>query len=536
MRAVLFQTAPWRPDMPAPGLPYIAGALRAAGHAVSLVDLNFPLWESASAEERALWHPSHHYAWYGSPQFDRLLDRAGPLVDQLASAALAGPDRPLVGITLLATQKRFALWLADRVRRLRPDARIVCGGPQCFREYEPEAVASHPSVDAVVVGEGERAVVDLAAWLEGGGLDALRGGGEHPMQAVPAGVIAKAGNTLVHGPVRALDKDIDRIPFPDYTGLPMRRYTDAGRMPLFTSRGCVKKCVFCIEQRIWERFRYRSADNVFAEIRQGMERWGATRFEFNDSLFNGHMRVLEQLCDLLIAAGLRPSWGGQGVLRAEMTPRLLAKLKAAGCDFITYGFESASQRVLDAMHKNVDMGVAARVVRDTHAAGIGQKLNLMFGFPGETEADFQLTLDFLTQNARFIDEVNPSDAFTAIIEGTELYDRAAEYGVTAMHNSWFWEADGGTNNFEVRLERFERLCAHVRRLGIKSSYAHERVVNRHQALGDWALWKGRHHDALAHYREHAAQVGVAPESVPNWFVALDGHGEGDLAGVRAGVA
>jgi hypothetical protein len=253
-------------------------------------------------------------------------------------------------------------------------------------------------------------------------------------------------------------------------------------------------------------------------MKEGTTRWGATRFEFNDSLFNGHIRVLETLCDLIIADGMRISWGGQGVIRAEMSPRLLAKLRRAGCGFVTYGFESASQRVLDLMKKNVDMSVAARVVRDTHAAGIGQKLNLMFGFPGETEADFRSTLDFLTENARYIDEVNPSDAFTAIIPGTELHARAGDFGVLGMENAWFWEAEG--NDFALRLDRFERLCRHVARLGIRSTYRLERVANRDQLLGDFAAHKRRWSTAVAHYESHARQSGIAAARVPNYTLAI----------------
>ncbi|GDX78208.1 hypothetical protein LBMAG42_00190 [Deltaproteobacteria bacterium] len=509
MRVVLLQTSPWRPDMPALGLPYIQAALREAGVPTVLRDLNFVLYEQVNPTRRPWWEPSHHYVWHGSPQLDEWLSEIEPFVDRWVSASLASPGPVLVGITMLATQKRFGLWLAERVKHLRPDAQVVVGGPQCFVQYEPAEICAHPAVDHVVVGEGEYAIVDLVRWLGAGA--------EGPP---PAGVMSKREGVVLSGEPRPLDKDIDQLPLPDYTGLPLRTYTDAGRLPLFTSRGCVRKCVFCIEQRIWERFRYRSAANVFAEIERGVRLWGAERFEINDSLFNGHMRILEELCDLILASGLRLSWGGQGVIRAEMSPRVLAKLKAAGCGFVTYGFESASQRVLDAMKKNVDMTVAARVIRDTHEAGIGQKLNLMFGFPGETEAEFQATLDFLEQNARFIDEVNPSDAFTAIIPGTELYERAAEFGVTTLHNSWFWEADDGANNFAVRLDRFERLCRHVKRLGIASTYRHERVVNRHQALGDWALYKERFDDAERHYRAHAAEMGLRPEQVPNWSQAL----------------
>ncbi|MFZ5475228.1 MAG: B12-binding domain-containing radical SAM protein [Myxococcota bacterium] len=510
MRVVLLQPAPWRPDLPPLGIAYVQAALKAAGHEVRLLDLNLALYELARPAEREWFAMSHAFVWQHplGAQALSLVGRAEAMLDRMLGDALAGPTG-LVGITMLRPQKAFGLWLAARVKRLRPGWRVVVGGPQCFPQYEPAAIAADPSVDFVVVGEGEHAVVDLARWVEGG-CDG----------AVPAGVITHTGE---RGPERALDRDIDRIPFPDFAGLALDRYEDRGRLPIFGSRGCVRSCVFCIEQAIWERFRYRTAPNVFAEMKRDVEVWGATKLEFNDSLFNGHVRVLEQLCDLVIADGLRVSWGGQGIIRAEMSPRLLAKLKRAGCGFVTYGFESASQKVLNAMKKNVDMKVAARVVRDTHEAGIGQKLNLMFGFPGETEADFQLTLDFLTENARYVDEVNPSDAFTAIIPGTELYDRAADFGVTQLENAWFWEAEG--NDFATRLDRFERLCRHVKRLGIASTYKLEEVANRHQVLGDFAAHKQRWSEALAHYDAHARRMGIPAARVPNYGNARRRLGE-----------
>ncbi len=501
MRVVLLQPAPWRPDVPPLGLAYIQAALKAAGHDVKLLDVNLALYELARPTEQIWFETSHAFVWrhpLGSQALD-LLARGAAMLDRMLSAALAGPPG-IVGITMLNAQKGFGLWLAGRVKARHPGWRVVVGGPQCFPQYEPAAIAADANVDWVVVGEGEYSVVALLAWVEAG-----------CAAPVPAGVITHTGEA---GPARALDKNIDDIAFPDFTGLPIERYVDGGRLPIFTSRGCVRKCVFCIEQAIWERFRYRTAPNVYAELKQGVTRWGATKFEFNDSLFNGHIRVLEELCDLVIADGMRISWGGQGVIRAEMSPRVLAKLKRAGCGFITYGFESASQRILDLMKKNVDMSVAARVVRDTHEAGIGQKLNLMFGFPGETEADFQQTLDFLTENAAFIDEVNPSDAFTALIPGTELYANAAAYGVTQIENAWFWEADG--NDFSIRLDRFERLCRHVKRLGIKSTYRLDHVANRDQMLGDFSAHKRRWSAALAHYEAHAREMKIPAASLPNY--------------------
>lgn len=175
------------------------------------------------------------------------------------------------------------------------------------------------------------------------------------------------------------------------------------------------------------------------------------------------------------------------------------------------------------MKKRVDMTVAAQVIRDTHEAGIGQKLNLMFGFPGETEEDFQLTLDFLAANARYIDEVNPSDAFTAIIPGTELYEKAAEFGVTDLANAWFWAA--GDNTFAVRLDRFERLTRHVSRLGIKSTYKLDRVANRWEVLGAFHAHKERWAEALRHWDVHASEAGIGAWEISGYREATRRLGE-----------
>jgi hypothetical protein len=114
--------------------------------------------------------------------------------------------------------------------------------------------------------------------------------------------------------------------------------------------------------------------------------------------------------------------------------------------------------------------------------------------------------------------VNPSDAFTAIIPGTELYERAKDFGVTNLENAWFWEA--GDNDFALRLDRFERMCRHVRALGIRSTYPLDRVANRGQVLGAFAVHKRRWKSALTHYRAHAAEMRIPVTAVPGWGDAV----------------
>src|SRR5688572_25020752 len=101
-RVVLLQTAPWRPDMPPLGLPYIQAALAAAGAEVALHDVNFALWESAEAGERVWWEPSHAFVWHPpmDPRVHGLLRREGARIDRQLRAAI-GDGACLVGLTML---------------------------------------------------------------------------------------------------------------------------------------------------------------------------------------------------------------------------------------------------------------------------------------------------------------------------------------------------------------------------------------------------------------------------------------------------
>lgn len=496
--------------MPALGLPSLQASLKAAGVEVRLHDLNIALYDRLTEEERAWWDPSHHFVWYAPVETGRVAGvfaRLAPFIDDYLRDAV-GDGPALVGFTALATQKFPVFHLAGRLKALRPDCRIVVGGASCFPQYSPREIAAHPAVDYVVVGEGEHAVVDLARYVAGGAAGTL-----------PPGILRRRGaddGVIEAGEPRPLERALDEFPFPDFSGLPLDKYRDRGRLPIFTSRGCVNRCVFCIERKIWERFRFRGAAHIVGEIENDMARWGADKLEFNDSLFNGNIRVLEEMCDRMAAAGLEPKWGGEGIIRKEMTPALLAKLRKAGCGYITYGLESASQKVLDLMRKGMLMSHVERVVRDTRAAGICQKINIMVGFPGETEEDFRQTLDFILRNAGFIDEVNPSDGFTGIFPGTELYERKDDFGVVFVNHHYFWETGDGRNTLAVRIDRFERVLRHVAALGLRCTYPGTELLDRDKILGDFHANRGEHAEALRHYAAHAGQLGVPPESVPGF--------------------
>ncbi|HOW27043.1 MAG TPA: radical SAM protein, partial [Elusimicrobiota bacterium] len=268
------------------------------------------------------------------------------------------------------------------------------------------------------------------------------------------------------GPAPAI-KNLDRLPFPLFTAFPMELYTDQTRIPMAASRGCVWACHFCSTHSFWPGYSYMSGDRIFAEVEHHKSVFPhRAHFEFYDIAANGKPETLERFSELAAAfidVG-RPEknfrWKINAVIRPEMTAALLKKMYNGGCQDIIYGIESASPRVLKSMNKHFRVEVAERVLRDTHEAGIRAIANFMFGFPGETEEDFQQTLDFLRRNSSWLDRAYGSATFTSLEEHSYLADHPAEFDIrpdrTETFHNLYWENHGGDNTYPVRLDRYKR--------------------------------------------------------------------------------
>jgi hypothetical protein len=93
----------------------------------------------------------------------------------------------------------------------------------------------------------------------------------------------------------------------------------------------------------------------------------------------------------------------------------------------------------------------------------------MFGFPRETEEDFEETLNFLSRNKEFFAQVHPSETFCCIDPGTYLFSHPEEFGVSNCYHSLFWESTDGKNIYPERLKRHQIFCALANSLKIPLS-------------------------------------------------------------------
>jgi hypothetical protein len=165
-----------------------------------------------------------------------------------------------------------------------------------------------------------------------------------------------------------------------------------------------------------------------------MDNYAVSNFEFNDLLCNGNLKQLENICDLILEKNLEIRWSSYAAINAGMSLDLCRKMFAAGCRGLCYGLESGSDTILKKMNKKYTAQNAETVIRNTFKSGIHTGINIIIGFPGETEPEFRETCDFVRRNVEYIDEVtNVSTCF--IMPESDLGKNLTQYGVCFPANT-----------------------------------------------------------------------------------------------------
>jgi hypothetical protein len=172
---------------------------------------------------------------------------------------------------------------------------------------------------------------------------------------------------------------------------------------------------------------------------------------FGDSLLNGHLRTLRDMCDLLIERDLGVMWGGQATIDKRMDDEVVQQLKAAGCTSFAVGLESGSQKVLDDMGKRFQVDDAVDVIRRFSEAGMPLTVNVMVGFPTERFRDFLDTIRFLNRTRRWLYQVSNVTS-TQMALGSEMYQHPERFGAVIHDDgSWSSEATGDERHRRRRL-------------------------------------------------------------------------------------
>ncbi|MFA5139642.1 MAG: radical SAM protein [Elusimicrobiota bacterium] len=398
-------------------------------------------------------------------------DQLSPLDDEALSRLLSRMRAPkIVGISVLTATSARAYELAGTIKRLEPSAQVILGGVHAT--VLPEEALSRPGPDYVVRGEGELTLSELVRRI-------AKGQGAEGVQ----GVSHRCGGTVIHNPERPLVEDLDSLPrFPYHLFA-----KDAAFYPGFasvqTSRGCPFGCKFCSQRSVTGRsYRYVSTTRAIAEIETLVNTYGATTIRLMDDNIGTNKERLIALCDAIIARGFHKKASFEGPMRGDDLLRggFAAKLKEANFSLVTFGLETASNPLMKAMGKGETVEQVAEAIRITAANGISVGTTLIFGFPGETNADrwaaIRLVSSLPLESARY-NILTP-------YPGTPIYHELLEQGKLNVKKDWenfsvqyMWESDElpyvpeGTGRYELMFfAMLGNLLFYLRPSGLKKLF------------------------------------------------------------------
>ena len=338
------------------------------------------------------------------------------LKSELASFS---PD--IVGIASMTATIPAALESARIAKETLPDSKVIMGGPHAT--FADDMILNEEkAVDVVVRGEGEMTMLELASTN-------LNPKSLHNI----LGITYRNNGQITRTGRRPFIEDLDALPRPAYKYFPMDKYRITGKvhLPIMSSRGCPFQCSFCVASQMFGApFRARSPKNVVDELIWLRDEYGAEGISFHDDTLTLDKKRIIDICDEMINRKAILPWGCQTRVDT-VSKEILAKMKKAGCNEVSFGVESGCQEILDAVHKKVQISQAEQAIKWAKEEGLFVAVSTIIGYPGETVESMQQTADLMRR-------IEPDDAWICIATpypGTELRALIEKNG-WKMTNDW----------------------------------------------------------------------------------------------------
>ena len=173
-------------------------------------------------------------------------------------------------------------------------------------------------------------------------------------------------------------------------------------LPFRLKHGCIwGKCRFCSLAKGWNSgYLERSVKDVIQEMEELIDRYKPKMLVCRDNTMNGNNLI--EFCRYF--EKFKKPWAGMA--RADLSIKEIEVLQRAGCKFIYFGLESGSDRVLNEINKGIDSRQMSRFIRELYDHDIMPAPSLFVGAPGETEADFEKTVQFILDHKKLLDIIN----------------------------------------------------------------------------------------------------------------------------------
>src|SRR3972149_7563295 len=373
------------------GLGYLAAVLEKAGYEVRLFDL-----------------------------FDVTFEEAERMIKE--------EKADVVGISCNLTDFRWSsIRLAQIAKRVNPNVVVVMGGSHVTNLYR-QILENFP-VDFVFRFEGEFTLLELVQTLESRG----------DLRDVEGIAFKDKAGVVVKNEDRPPIADLDSLPFPAYHFFNFDRYIRYSSPIMFkgkkareikssnimASRGCPFNCRYCSVTKYWRgQCRLRSVENVVDEMETLHKDFDVNHFNFFDDTFTLNPERVINLCKEIIRRKLDVCW--ECVTRVDsVSPEMLTWMKKAGCLSVSYGVESGSPAVLEAINKRQTRDQIVRAFQMTHEVGISAYILLMIGNPHESDRSIDETIELL----RIVKPDKIRTTLTMVYPATDLYGICKEKGL-----------------------------------------------------------------------------------------------------------
>lgn len=364
----------WSINFPPYNLARLNSVAKSAGYTSKMLDINVKSKNYLFAKKDRIsfypWDGARDWCWIGENYYNLLHDHLEPFfLEQLEEIIKYEPD--VIGFTTYYCNIEPVKWMAKKIRERLPEVKIIIGGSNLQSNSHVDSL-----FDCGVVGEGELILLEVLDEIENGNFNK-----ENRLRSQP----------------EKQRLNLSSVPIPDYDDIDFNEYSIPNGVTSELSRGCIAKCSFCEETHFW-KYRQRQASDVITEIEYLYNNKGTDVVWFLDSLVNGNLKELRAFAKAIIAKGLKIKWVGYCRNDERMDLEYYKDLADSGCFMLSYGCESASQKVLDDLNKGTTTLAMEENFKNGAKVGIKAHTNWIVGFSTEGYQDFADTMTFIWRN------------------------------------------------------------------------------------------------------------------------------------------
>ena len=340
----------------------------------------------------------------------------------------------------IVTHYKWMKWLTNTVKKYNRNSIVIIGNS--VAGSIPKLFLENSSADIAILGEGEitclelvRKIIEDAPW------DKLEG----------LAYKKKNGEVVVNKNRRGLKK-LDDFPMINWQAFETEKYFQKSYaaakaiddqkvrvMPVVTARGCAFRCTFCHFVFWNDPYRYRSPENILAEIKRNIELYNCNYISFWDDLSFASLPQAERFADAILASGLKFNWSAAvrvdlfGNPKHDYQRRLevARKFKLSGCQSLGFSLESANSEILVMMNKRIEGQYFLDQVEVLDKVGITSMISVVFGYPIETPDTIAETFN-MCLDAR----IYPSIGYLLPLPATGMYDYAIKNGFITDQNKY----------------------------------------------------------------------------------------------------